>query len=339
MALLTVKLRTVSPLFLGGANPRGQPELRSASVRGQLRYWLRAVLGAYNPDLSEVWKDEEQIFGSTEVGSAISVRIHRPAHIDSDKKYPKYPMLPHKHSEQEQVRTPAIPPKTTLSLQLATRPRIELPQDAQNAMIVWSLLGGLGKRSRRMFGAFDARIWGKDKPETPNELIHLSQEVLAGICKYQTDIYPQIPNFPTLNYFHSRVVIGRSGTDDPMSLIESLFTNLLRTSRYASHEDMFGYVGKDRYERQNGRKAKVEEQEKRRASPLIAQMRLIGNKHYPIFTVMRSRMKQKAKNQIGSEEWESREVPHEQWAILDNFMDDAEEMFNGATVWGGRLVR
>jgi CRISPR-associated protein Cmr1 len=36
-------LETVTPLFLGGA--LHQPELRPASVRGALRYWLRAALG------------------------------------------------------------------------------------------------------------------------------------------------------------------------------------------------------------------------------------------------------------------------------------------------------
>jgi CRISPR-associated protein Cmr1 len=42
MLPLTVELETVTPLFLGGAEPRGSPpELRAASVRGALRYWLR----------------------------------------------------------------------------------------------------------------------------------------------------------------------------------------------------------------------------------------------------------------------------------------------------------
>lgn len=42
---LTVTLQTVTPLFLGGAGPRGAPELRAPSFRGALRYWLRAALG------------------------------------------------------------------------------------------------------------------------------------------------------------------------------------------------------------------------------------------------------------------------------------------------------
>lgn len=41
---LTVTLETVTPLFLGGADPRGAPELRAPAFRGALRYWLRATL-------------------------------------------------------------------------------------------------------------------------------------------------------------------------------------------------------------------------------------------------------------------------------------------------------
>jgi CRISPR-associated protein Cmr1 len=42
---LAVTLETVTPLFLGGADPRGAPELRPPPFRGAMRYWLRAALG------------------------------------------------------------------------------------------------------------------------------------------------------------------------------------------------------------------------------------------------------------------------------------------------------
>ena len=65
MPSLIVKIKTVSPLFLNGAD-KAQPELRAASVRGQLRYWFRAIEGAKTDSLQEVWRKEESIFGSTE---------------------------------------------------------------------------------------------------------------------------------------------------------------------------------------------------------------------------------------------------------------------------------
>jgi CRISPR-associated protein Cmr1 len=38
---ITVKLETVTPLFLGGAEPHGEPELRPPAFRGAMRHWLR----------------------------------------------------------------------------------------------------------------------------------------------------------------------------------------------------------------------------------------------------------------------------------------------------------
>jgi CRISPR-associated protein Cmr1 len=76
MLPLTVELETVTPLFLGGAEPRGSPpELRAASVRGALRYWLRALLGGVmgDGDLSALRAVEDFVFGSTETGASAVV--------------------------------------------------------------------------------------------------------------------------------------------------------------------------------------------------------------------------------------------------------------------------
>lgn len=70
-------LETVTPLFLGGADPRGAPELRAASVRGALRFWLRALLGGIIGDdkLNDLRKAESAVFGSTEGASPVVVRL------------------------------------------------------------------------------------------------------------------------------------------------------------------------------------------------------------------------------------------------------------------------
>ncbi len=44
MRQLTVTLETVTPMFLGGAEPRGKPELRAPSFRGALRYWWNTLV-------------------------------------------------------------------------------------------------------------------------------------------------------------------------------------------------------------------------------------------------------------------------------------------------------
>lgn len=70
-------LEIVSPLFIGGAEPRaGDPAaegLRVPSLRGALRYWFRALLAA--EDRGKLAREEERLFGSAEVPSPLVVRV------------------------------------------------------------------------------------------------------------------------------------------------------------------------------------------------------------------------------------------------------------------------
>lgn len=36
-------LKVLTPMFMGGADPEGAPELRAASIRGAMRFWFRAI--------------------------------------------------------------------------------------------------------------------------------------------------------------------------------------------------------------------------------------------------------------------------------------------------------
>ena len=39
----TFKLKVLTPMFMGGADPEGAPELRPASIRGAMRFWFRVI--------------------------------------------------------------------------------------------------------------------------------------------------------------------------------------------------------------------------------------------------------------------------------------------------------
>jgi CRISPR-associated protein Cmr1 len=236
MPSLTVKIRTVSPLFLNGAD-KGQPELRAASVRGQLRYWFRAIEGAKTSDLQAVWKAEEAIFGSTECGSHISVRLLP----DSETKTIKTSLLPHKEGSQQN----AINADMSFRLELVSRPGSDLPTQVSDALLIWLMLGGLGKRSRRMMGALDSDVLGESKPKSPEKFANLIGLILKDIVDYKPT--PQIPNFPTLHPDHSRIVVGKKGCAS-MQEADKIFFDLL----HKKSEYQFGSASP------------------RRASPLIA---------------------------------------------------------------------
>lgn len=291
-----LKLKVITPLFLYGAD-QNRPEIRAASVRGQLRYWFRAIEGANTTQLNELWDEESALFGSTAGSSTLSLRIYPAAELTTG----RYAMLPHRTNTSLQSPQNAIAPNQELRLEIVARPGIgKVPPKVIRALVTWLLLGGLGKRSRRMFGALESpALTGKltDGSALADEIARY----LQTIVKY-SDI-PSVPQFPTLHPAHSWVVVGTTGRSDWLDLIKDLF-ELLRSNSYRDQRT-FGYA-------MGGR----------RASPLIAQVRRIGDHYYPVLTAMRSKPDQDIK-----------------WKVLDQFMDEAQDRWKGETVWGGRLVR
>ncbi len=183
---LTVTLETVTPLFLGGANPREGPEIRAPSFRGALRYWLRAALGgALGDDPTTVAKAEAAVFGSTEAdlggASAITVRISasqvpaperyqreralviqkdgRTLHQPTGRDYLYWSMAESGRPERGNYQPPKqfYPARTQLRLTLAARPGARQADAAFERALgaLWLLLhlGGVGSRSRRTGGS------------------------------------------------------------------------------------------------------------------------------------------------------------------------------------------
>ncbi|MBI5576796.1 MAG: type III-B CRISPR module RAMP protein Cmr1 [Deltaproteobacteria bacterium] len=67
-------LEFVTPGFLGGADNKTTSEWRAQSIRGQLRWWIRAVAGGfYKGDIAKVRTVEDTLFGTTSLSSAVRV--------------------------------------------------------------------------------------------------------------------------------------------------------------------------------------------------------------------------------------------------------------------------
>jgi len=79
MEKITIELETVTPLFIAGADQRniGNEGLRVPSMRGMLRWWFRALAGNYlNDDFKNLKRVENDVFGSPETKSKVSLKIH-----------------------------------------------------------------------------------------------------------------------------------------------------------------------------------------------------------------------------------------------------------------------
>ncbi len=229
-------LETVTPLFLGGSDPRGTPELRPPSFRGALRFWLRALLGAGLGDgaLQELREEETKVFGDANLdsGSPVIVRVAnspQPGRFTAPQgvglRYLLFSMgLRERDPRTGQSTTiwrDCFPPGSSFELILQTRTpgRSQAQEMAlrRAGASLWLLvrLGGLGARSRRGGGSLRATAdpagWLelKDMPPLPVKATTpaaLRVELTDGLCRLRTatglPAKGQVRNPPAFDVLH-----------------------------------------------------------------------------------------------------------------------------------------
>lgn len=155
----TYKLITTSPLLLHGAGgARDAPEVRTPSLRGVLRYWLRAGLRGQNLNDNGVRTIEAAIFGTAgdrnATASAVRCLLEADAANRADRG--RFQVLPHAAGQRGQVCFSGIRDGVSLSLRLIKRPtgatQVPVFEIADELIPLALGLGGLGLRSRRGFG-------------------------------------------------------------------------------------------------------------------------------------------------------------------------------------------
>lgn len=148
MEEITFRLRTITPLFMAGAD-QNEAELRPPSMKGVLRFWYRTIVG------KEGLKNEKEIFGSVETGQgAFLIRIEKQPSIETSKKqvgqgiaYLGYGPITHGKIERSYI-------KANESFEISFL--IKNPNcKVEILKSFWLLVnfGGLGSRSRRGFGS------------------------------------------------------------------------------------------------------------------------------------------------------------------------------------------
>ncbi len=190
---VVVTLETVTPLFLGGANPRGEPELRPASFRGALRFWFRALLGGVlgdNP--KKVFEWESKIFGDTTHASPLAITIKGPPKLQvvgysqlvQNKSGLAYLLFSARRIKKGESERKAIEQNTSFDLVL----RLRNPQDQEaleaSLAALWLLthLGGLGSRSRRGAGNLQVKqVQGANAEGLPSLVVEA--QTPEGLCK------------------------------------------------------------------------------------------------------------------------------------------------------------
>ncbi len=208
MPELRVTLETVTPLFLGGADPRGQPELRAASLRGALRFWLRALLdGILGDKPDEIFRHESQVFGSTDHASPVVVQL---SHLNLSKV--GYSQLSRNRrgigylffgarqfgNEPERQAILTNDSKFTCTFRLLAGQDMKALQATYAALWLLTHLGGLGMRSRK--GGGNLRVVSTDwsdpslpplvvQAQTPEQLQKALQDGLHKLRKWAAETF------------------------------------------------------------------------------------------------------------------------------------------------------
>jgi len=203
MKQITFILRTLTPLFLTGAD-QTSAELRAPTFRGLMRYWYRAliggVVGASKESLPLVMQAETAIFGATDTGSAISIRVSDVSKDPqrfrkesyardnvSGKDYLLWSMAASGKGDRYKPDRLLFPKDTTFRVTLSSKGD-DNTKLQQGIAAFWLLthLGGIGSRSRRCAGSVTVDgIDGEDKTGlffTPPENIEdLQHQICEGI--------------------------------------------------------------------------------------------------------------------------------------------------------------
>jgi hypothetical protein len=139
------RLEFITPLFSRGAYD-DRPEIRPASIRGQLHWWFRALGGNYN--------DEKAIFGSVLNGALASKIVVRIGNVLGPTG--KMATLPHKPGDKASPKACYLP-GTTFELHVLSRLG-GLDHDREvsfhRTLKAWLFLGVLGLRATRAGGSF-----------------------------------------------------------------------------------------------------------------------------------------------------------------------------------------
>ena len=161
-------------MFAAGANPQAKDgaEIRPSEIRGQLRWWFRA-LGGFKADARPVKEQEEFYFGGvggSPMHSRIIVRVRQSALLQQELKdadalgarlntplgYLLFPLRSNEKNEVDASRAYFIPNDSSsfaFSLEICLRDAEAEWEDVKALVAVFGHLGALGFRSRRCMGA------------------------------------------------------------------------------------------------------------------------------------------------------------------------------------------
>jgi len=223
---------------------RAVPELRAPAMRGILRYWLRAVLGARTQFISKVYEHESAILGSTEAGSRVRVRVQR----GKMREEAGLTVLP-EQTRGYSLRHTGYQSGGEFRITLSTHPLdvgdvLAADSNLLKALFLLLHFGGLGRRARRGSGNLLVREAKGYDGDLPLALITedraMLSEYLATVAQMvSADTVGHRPDFAVFAPDTAVVLLG----DEVHDTYDGAFRELWRVSGpYHNDGGIFGDV-------------------------------------------------------------------------------------------------
>jgi len=165
---ITLHLRTITPLFGGGYEPREVDShciIRSAAIRGHLRFWWRATAGAQYKSAEELFAAEEALWGSAEKPGKVAIEVA----LVSEGSRRLYSEIAPKATPQDGPREgvflfpfqaqrgdnplPEAHARENVEFSLTIRCSSGCLTEVERCVRAWLAFGGVGSRTRRGCGA------------------------------------------------------------------------------------------------------------------------------------------------------------------------------------------
>ena len=349
---LTLTIKCVTPIFLGGSQAGSLAEtIRPASIRGQARYWLRAILGAgidpaADDALNRLKVLEGRLMGNTEAGSPVRFRVRAgrpPAYVE--KNNPGRRMLPHRmagvpdtpqnNRRNQPLSEAAFLEDQQFDLILSPRPGLRaLPDEVVAAVLLWLALGGLGKRARRGFGSLQPVKWAADEgviSATAREYLPGGQpadaaalrSTINALLKWAGGLSPRPPatwsapsDYPILHPDVAGVRVSEAvkGYHLEEGYHEAMVPFWKETLRSDELYDDYAYGYATR--------------KNRRASPFHFHIAHSAQGYHQVFTTFWANIPE-VRNE--------RDVPPPDWGLVSNLLTDVETRFGATNLWGRAL--
>lgn len=240
----TRSYKLITPLFGGGVEAGVNDPItpiRASGIRGQLRFWWRAIRGGGYGSIEDLRSKEAEIWGSATTANntdnqyLVNIHIEQIKNISRQnyRNYPGYIAFPLREPNGSLLKEGL---EFSLKITYASKHQKEI----QAALWAWEMFGGVGGRTRRGFGS----ITQCDSDNKPQNAESVAQWLKQNINNYTKDIsirgFNWIDNIPNVveSINEGEFFCSKQGLKD-LSIWNDMINMLQKFRHQRKHEFFF----------------------------------------------------------------------------------------------------